>query len=90
VTEAAVIGVQTADSAGEDEIQACVVWRPGAERNWTALIEYCAGALADFKVPRFWQTWGELPKNSMNRIVKSRLKETSTEAGHVYDRRKSA
>jgi len=89
VAEAAVIGVQTADSAGEDEIQACVVWKPAAEQDWEALIAHCAGVLADFKVPRLWQTWGELPKNSMNRVVKSRLKESSAEAGTVYDRRRS-
>ncbi|MBN1106921.1 MAG: AMP-binding protein [Deltaproteobacteria bacterium] len=88
VAEVAVMGVQTADSAGEEEIQACVVWRPGSEQDWEALIAHCAGALADFKVPRLWQAWGELPKNSMNRVVKPRLKENSAEAGPVYDRRK--
>jgi crotonobetaine/carnitine-CoA ligase len=87
VAEAAVIGVQTADAAGEDEIQACVVWRTGCERDWDALIAHCAASLAAFKVPRLWQAWDELPKNQMNRVVKARLKEPSTESTPVYDRR---
>ncbi|MBN2034803.1 MAG: AMP-binding protein [Deltaproteobacteria bacterium] len=87
VAEAAVIGVQTADSAGEDEIKACVVWRAGVNQDWAALIARCVEGLADFKVPRLWQTWRELPKNSMNRVVKSKLKESSVEAGPIYDRR---
>jgi hypothetical protein len=31
--------------------------------------------LAAFKVPRFWKTVSELPKNAMNRVVKARLTE---------------
>ena len=86
VADAAVIGVETSDSVGEDEIQACVVWGPECSQDWEDLISYCTGNLAGFKVPRLWQAWNELPKNSMNRVVKSRLKELSPEAGVVYDR----
>ncbi len=87
VLEAAVIGVQTPDSAGEEEIQACLVWRPGRGAAWPELIAHCGQDLADFKVPRFWQAWDELPKNAMNRVVKAQLRQAgAAAAGPLHDR----
>lgn len=88
VAAAAVVGVETADAAGEEEILACIVWRQDAARDFTALGRHCSAALADFKVPRFWQSWEEFPKNQMNRVVKARLKGEAAGAGPVCDRRK--
>jgi len=88
VAEAAVLGVETTDSAGEEEIHACIVWRRGCVQEWDALIAHCRERLAEFKVPRLWQAWSELPKNAMNRVVKARLKEQALDSGPIYDRRK--
>jgi acyl-coenzyme A synthetase/AMP-(fatty) acid ligase len=86
VAEAAVAGVETADSAGEQVILACLVWRPGCSADWPELIDHCRAALAVFKVPRLWQVRRELPKNAMNRVVKAALCERWAEAAPVFDR----
>jgi len=57
-------------------------------QEWDALIAHCRERLAEFKVPRLWQAWSELPKNAMNRVVKARLKEQALDSGPIYDRRK--
>lgn len=86
VAEVAVLGVETADSLGDQSILACVVWGEGHAPEWPDLAEYCRARLADFKVPRLWQVRDELPKNAMNRVVKNRLAETWQSAGPVFDR----
>ncbi|MCA1990291.1 MAG: AMP-binding protein, partial [Desulfarculus sp.] len=86
VDEVAVLGVETDDSAGEQSILACVVWREGRAVEWTELADHCRARLADFKVPRLWQAQDDLPKNAMNRVVKNRLAETWQAAGPVFDR----
>ena len=57
-------------------------------KGFEALARHCAASLADFKVPRFWQTWEEFPKNQMNRVVKAGLKKETAGAGPVYDQRR--
>ncbi|MCB2188033.1 MAG: AMP-binding protein [Deltaproteobacteria bacterium] len=85
VEEVAVVGMQTADSAGEEVILACVVCQVGQEPDWPALVEFAAGRLAGFKVPRLWQAWEALPKNAMNRVVKAELVKAGA-AGAIFDR----
>ncbi len=75
VAEAAVTGVTPPDAAGEEEIMAYVVKNPGAGQGWEEIMAHCRACLADFKVPRYWLAVAELPKNAMNRVVKSRLSE---------------
>jgi crotonobetaine/carnitine-CoA ligase len=75
VAETAVVGVRTEDAAGEEEVMAFVVLERGTQIDWEALIAHCNSRLAAFKVPRFWKTVSELPKNAMNRVVKARLTE---------------
>ncbi len=86
VAEAAVLGVQTQDSAGEDVILACLVWREGDIPAWPELVQFAAGRLAKFKVPRLWQAWESLPKNAMNRVVKAQLLKAQESAPPTYDR----
>ena len=89
VLEAAVIGVMPPDAVGEEEIMAWVVPAAGAGLDWAELIDFTAGRLADFKVPRFWRAASELPKNAMNRVVKDRLKDGGPPelTPGTYDRR---
>jgi carnitine-CoA ligase len=86
VTEVAVVAVQTADSAGEDVIQACVVWGQDQAPDWPGLVEHAVSRLAGFKVPRLWQAWPSLPKNAMNRVVKARLLKSPEQALSTFDR----
>ena len=71
VLESAVVGV--ASELTEEEIKAFVVPLAGAELDLAGLREYAAGRLSAFKVPRFWQVIGELPRTPTARIAKHRL-----------------
>lgn len=73
VSETAVVGVRPEDAVGEEEVMAFVVPYGNAAVDWGALIAHCQSQLAAFKVPRFWKSVSELPKNAMNRVVKARL-----------------
>lgn len=78
VTEAAVVGVRPPDACGEQEGMAFVVPAGDARIDWEDIIAHCCNQLAAFKVPRFWKTVSQLPKNAMNRVVKARLTEGET------------
>jgi carnitine-CoA ligase len=71
VLESAVIGV--ASDLTEEEIKAFVVGVPGARLDLSELRDYAAGRLSAFKVPRFWQVVGELPRTPTARLAKHRL-----------------
>jgi acyl-CoA synthetase (AMP-forming)/AMP-acid ligase II len=73
VAEAAVIGVQPDDAAGEEEVMAFVVSKDCTPLDWEEIIDHCTGLLAAFKVPRFWKSMDALPKNTVNRVLKNRL-----------------
>lgn len=90
VRESAVIGISTVNGAGEEELKAYVVLeRDVSEYDWNGLVQFCKEQLAEFKVPRYWQTIGELPKNAMNRVMKQRLKKEGEDPlTGSYDREK--
>ena len=71
VLECAVVGI--ASELSEEEIKAFVVAAPGAVIDFAELREFAAGRLSAFKVPRFWQLIGELPRTPTARIAKHRL-----------------
>ncbi|MHB1433358.1 MAG: AMP-binding protein [Streptosporangiaceae bacterium] len=78
VLESAVVGV--ASDLTEEEIKAFVVAAPGAAVDFDELREYAAARLSAFKVPRFWQLAGELPRTPTARLARHRLP-----AGHQPD-----
>ncbi|HET9898995.1 MAG TPA: AMP-binding protein [Streptosporangiaceae bacterium] len=71
VLESAVVGV--ASELTEEEIKAFVVAAPGASLDLGELRDYAAERLTAFKVPRFWQVIGELPRTPTARIARHRL-----------------
>jgi crotonobetaine/carnitine-CoA ligase len=71
VLESAVVGVPS--ELSEEEVKAFVVPAAGAELDFEALRGFAAERLAAFKVPRFWQQIGELPRTPTARIAKHRL-----------------
>jgi crotonobetaine/carnitine-CoA ligase len=71
VAEAAVIGVPSEMS--EEEVKAFVVPAKGVVIDVPSLRRHCAGGLARFKVPRYFEVVDELPHTPTGRIAKHRL-----------------
>ena len=72
VLETAVVGCPD-DRWGEVPV-AFVVRRPGAMVTPDDLLEYCAGQLARFKVPRTITFLDELPRNPSGKVLKRELR----------------
>jgi carnitine-CoA ligase len=71
VLEAAVVGVPS--ELSEEEVKAFIVAAAGAELHFAELRSYVAERLAAFKVPRYWEQIGELPRTPTARVAKHRL-----------------
>jgi carnitine-CoA ligase len=71
VQEAAVVGVPS--DLSEEEVKAFLVAAPGQRLDFAALRAHAADRLAAFKVPRYWQQLGELPRTPTARVAKHRL-----------------
>jgi crotonobetaine/carnitine-CoA ligase len=71
VLECAVVGV--ASELSEEDVKAFVVPAQGAELDFAQLRAHVAGLLAAYKVPRYWQAVGELPRTPTSRVAKHRL-----------------
>lgn len=82
--EAAVYGVP-ADVGGQ-EIMAAVVLRRGVVLSAEALLDFCAGKLPHFAVPRYVRFMDSLPRNHAQRVLKQELKAAGTEPADVWDR----
>ena len=71
VLESAVVGVPS--ELTEEEVKAFIVAAPGASPDFAELREFAAARLAAFKVPRYWQQVGALPRTPTARVAKHRL-----------------
>jgi len=71
VQDCAVVGLPS--DLSEEEVKAFVVPVAGARVDFGELREWAAGRLAPYKVPRFWQVLGELPRTPTARVAKHRL-----------------
>jgi fatty-acyl-CoA synthase len=58
---------------------ACVLLNAGANVTAEALIEFCRGKLASFKIPRHVMFVKEFPMTSSGKVQKFRLRETVME-----------
>jgi acyl-coenzyme A synthetase/AMP-(fatty) acid ligase len=72
VAEAAVVGVP--DEAGNETIKAFVVLRRGARADRAALLRFCRQRLDNYKRPRDIMITNSLPKNSLQKVLKTVLR----------------
>ena len=77
VAEAAVVG--RPDALWGESVVGFVVRRPGAEVTEELLIAHCKERLASYKKPRAIRFTEALPRNSIGKILKYRLRESLTE-----------
>lgn len=75
VEDVAVIGVPADMEAGEDEVKACVVLKPGKSLTPEELIAWCEPRMPHFVVPRYIEFVPELPKTPSEKIQKAKLRE---------------
>jgi len=76
VLEAAVVGVPS--ELSEEEVKAFIVPAAGVRPDFAELRAYTAERLAAFKVPRYWEQIGELPRTPTARVAKHQLPAGST------------
>ena len=84
VIESAIVGVPS--ELTDEDLLAVVVPRPDDERDPADLVDWCARRLAPFKVPRFVQYVGALPKTPTQKIEKHRLRDAWDPSRAAYDR----
>jgi fatty-acyl-CoA synthase len=78
VQNVSVIGV--ADEVFGEVAAAYIIPRPGQKLDPQEVVDYCAGEIANFKVPRYVVTVDEFPMTQSGKIQKFRLREMAQEA----------
>jgi acyl-CoA synthetase (AMP-forming)/AMP-acid ligase II len=73
VAEAAVIGIP--DDYWGEVVKAVLVLKPGEGATEAEIIEYCHDRLASFKKPSVVEFRDSLPKNAMQKVLKTLLRE---------------
>jgi len=73
VQEVAVVGVP--DEVREEAVLAFVIVLPGAGCSAQEIIDWCAGKLADFKVPGLVRFVPDFPRTSLGKVQKNILKQ---------------
>jgi carnitine-CoA ligase len=68
--------------AGEDEVMACVVTKPGADPG--EIWAFCSRRVPAFAVPRFIRIMSRLPKTPSERVQKTELRREGITAD-TYD-----
>ena len=88
VAEVAVVGVL--DTIRSEEIKACIVLRNGLsidDAPPSAIFEHCTRHLAHFKVPRYLEYLGQLPRTATLKVMKRQLSEVpGVLGGKLFDR----
>ena len=85
IRQAAVIGIPD-ERLGEVGM-AFVVRRSGASISGSEIIEWCRGAMANYKVPRVVEFVDELPVNATGKVMKDVLRERAAHrrSGHPHE-----
>jgi crotonobetaine/carnitine-CoA ligase len=85
VADCAVVGVSADEAAGEDEVMAFVVVRPGEQVAPVDLIAACERELPTFMVPRYIEFIDALPRTATEKVRKKDLRERGI-SGTTWDR----
>jgi long-chain acyl-CoA synthetase len=72
VLEVAVVGVP--DPVMGEVVKACVGLKPGVNATEEEIKDFCAGRLADYKVPKFVEFMDSLPRNPAGKVSKPELR----------------
>jgi crotonobetaine/carnitine-CoA ligase len=72
VLECAAYGV--ASELSEADVMVAVVLQPGASLAPEQLLDYCAGKMAHFAIPRYVRFMDGLPRNHAERVQKTELR----------------
>jgi long-chain acyl-CoA synthetase len=72
VLEVAVVGVP--DPVMGEVVKACVALKPGEKATEEEIKQFCAGRLADYKVPKFVEFMDSLPRNPAGKVSKPELR----------------
>lgn len=75
IKEAVVIGIP--DAYRGENVKAVIVLKEKTKLSENELIEYCREKLAPYKVPRVVEFREELPKTSVGKILRRRIREES-------------
>jgi long-chain acyl-CoA synthetase len=78
VQDAVVVGVP--DRYRGETVKAFVVKAPGAKLTEDDVVAHCAASLAAYKVPKLVEFRSELPRNTVGKVMKSRLRELAEAA----------
>lgn len=62
-----------------EEVMAWIRPRPGASVDGEALVAFCTGKIATFKIPRYWKLVEEFPMTVTGKVQKFRMRELSIE-----------
>lgn len=79
IAEAAVVGVPRGSQKVES-VTAVVVLDEGATFDEDAVRAYCRQHLADYKLPRAYVVWDELPKSLIGKVMRKQVKDKLTAA----------
>ena len=77
VSEAQVIGVPSVKYG--EEVMAWIRPRPGAVIDELALVTYCSGQIATYKIPRYWRFVDEFPMTVTGKVQKFRMREIAVQ-----------
>ena len=88
VADCAVVGVAADEQAGEDEVMAFLVPRPGAVLDFASLAAWCDTRMPAFMIPRYFDTLAELPRTPTEKVRKKELRERGVTAS-TWDRSKA-
>jgi len=89
VADCAVVGVAADQQAGEDEVMAFIVPRPGAPVDFSSLAAWCDSRMPAFMIPRYFETLAELPRTPTEKVRKKELRERGVSRS-TWDRSKAS
>lgn len=73
IADVSVVGIKRG-SSGIESVTAVVVMRPGEKFDETAVREHCKLYLADYKLPRSYVVWDELPRTTIGKVLRAKVK----------------